>query len=138
MKPTLLTIAIAYRSAQLYAHNAHHLVAGPSFFGDHPYLGGLYGTYEDTYDKLVEHLLGLGAKPDLWDAQVQAAAVLSGLGTDVTAADFFRRLLTLEKGIFSALNAVLAEEGDSGTQNLLQDLQTQSQARMYQLGQRTK
>ena len=53
-------LAIILRSAQLYAHNAHNMTKGKTFFSDHKFFGQLYPVYEEAYDSIVERMIGLG------------------------------------------------------------------------------
>lgn len=132
-------LATLYRAAQFVAHNAHNLVSGQTFFEDHEFLGSLYATYEGSYDMVVERLIGLGQKPDLnailRDAVKEVASYLpSGAGGN---AAYFRQILDLEKDICKAIASAVDGASD-GTQNLLQGLADESEARQYKLQQRLK
>ena len=129
-------LAVLYRGLQLYAHNAHNLAKGKTFFEDHEYLGELYGAYESAYDSIVERMIGLDQKIDL-KAITTEAADMAGT-SDISDNDqAFRTILATEKELQTALE----EEDKSatfGTCNLLQDLADQSEARMYKLKRRLK
>ena len=131
-------LAVTLRCAQLVAHNMHNLVKGCTFFEDHEHLGGLYGTYETAYDNVVERMIGLGDMPDL--NEICKAACAKACSYDVSgmkAEQMFLLLLDMESLIRQ--NASKFNTGASlGTQNFLQGLADESEARTYKLKQRTK
>lgn len=128
-------LATLYRAAQLYAHNAHNLAHGPTFFEDHEFLGELYGTYESAYDDLIERLIGLGSPPDLLSIQTEAVNVLNSWGPCPDQQQCFAKLLELE-GRFVAEIERIEDEYSAGTQNLLEGLADESEKRAYKLKQR--
>lgn len=73
-------IAFVFRYLQLYAHQAHNLVKGQTFFQDHDYLGALYPVYEEAYDSIIERSIGLN-KPVNIQKVNQAAVKGSSQGT---------------------------------------------------------
>lgn len=131
-------LAELYRTAQLYAHAAHHLAEGPSFFADHEFLGELYPKYEAAYDSLIERIIGLGTMPDIpaitRNAAAEAASGLTGGATPVMLA----RVLECERAICAEIAALMAAQArpTDGTQNLLQGLADESEARQYLLQRR--
>lgn len=66
-------LATKLRYMQFYAHNAHNMCKGDTFFSDHEELGGLYGTYEGLYDSIVERMIGTGQTIDLVKVQTKEA-----------------------------------------------------------------
>jgi DNA-binding ferritin-like protein len=136
--PTLLTLAIKYRSAQFTAHMAHNLVSGPTFFADHAFLGELYSTYEDGYDSLVERAIGLGQSPNIVALTSNAVVDFKDkAGSLGNAQSMFKTLLGVEKELCSMI-AGLVKDATDGTQNLLQGLADESEVRQYKIGQRVK
>lgn len=132
------TLATLFLACRFYAHRAHNLTAGESFFADHDYLGSLYETYDDAYDAIVERMLGLGQEVAFFAITKEAQAAFERAARDDRDADsFFRRLLSMESGIRKALKEESAK-ASLGTQNLLQDMADQSEMRTYKLGQRAK
>ena len=125
------TLATLYLAARIYAHRAHNLVCGPSFFADHAFLGELYDIYDDAYDALVERMLGLG--------QAVEPIKLTEAAIKMVQADpcrnFFSRLLEYEKKIRTEIK-LLAPSTSDGTQNLLQGLADESEQRTYKMTQR--
>jgi DNA-binding ferritin-like protein len=122
----LSPLAQHFRAMQLYAHNAHHLVSGPSFYADHPWLGELYGTYEEAYDETIEHMVGLGGQPELFNLQVQAAQDVATHSKDKAPDDLFETLLEYEKALVAMIDDLLKAKPSNATANLLQDFATES------------
>lgn len=131
----MIKLATHLRHMQLYTHNAHNMCKGDTFFTDHPELGGLYGTYEDEYDGVVERLIGLGKAPDLLQVQKDAVAMLDSAGTPSGFNDAFSTILGYEEELCKLLDE--ANEGASlGTQNFVQGIADTSEVRQYKLKQR--
>lgn len=132
-------LVIILRAAQLYTHNAHNLVQGPTFFEDHEVLGGLYPKYEAAYDSVVERMIGLGQTPDLTEVQVGAVEVMRKLAQSSDPTHCFRVILQVEDMLCRKVEACLASHPYSeGTKQLLGTLADESEARQYQLKQRVK
>lgn len=128
-------LAAQLRHMQLYAHNAHNLCKGDTFYSDHGELGGLYGTYEGGYDDIVERTIGLGQSIDLIAVQKDALKMLEEKGTPSSFNDAFTTILGCEKELCKLLAE--ANEGASlGTQDLLQGMCNESEVRQYKLQQR--
>lgn len=130
-------LATIFRFAQFYAHIAHNLASGQTFFQDHEFLGELYGAYESAYDDVVERMIGLGQTPDLKKINLSAATLLNAYGSDYSTEACLRHLLYTEKEICEEV-AKIAPTTSDGTQNLLQGLADDSEKRQYKLGQRLK
>ncbi len=129
------TLATQYRAAQLYAHRAHNLVSGPTFFADHTFLGDLYDTYADAYDSLIERLIGLGTPPNIITITEAATTAFSKARLDTKPDQFFKSLLNMEYGFQRQIKKLVPEASD-GTANLLQGLADESEARCYKIKQR--
>lgn len=134
MQPTL---AIVLRAAQLFAHNAHNLAHGDEFFADHAYLGELYEKYEETYDSVVERMIGLGETIDLTRVQRVASNTMDGWGAADDCDKAFGTLMRAEKLICGAATEALASASE-GTKNFLQGICDESEMRQYKIGQRLK
>lgn len=128
-------LAAKLRYMQFYAHNAHNMCKGDTFFSDHEELGGLYGTYEGLYDSIVERMIGTGQTIDLVKVQTEAVKMLD---SDATPTDFntaFNAILTCEQDLCKLISD--ANEGASlGTQDLLQAMCNDSEVRQYKFQQR--
>ena len=74
-------LATKLRYMQFYAHNAHNMCKGDTFFSDHEELGELYGTYEGLYDSVVERMIGTGQTIDLVKVQTEAVKMLDSDAT---------------------------------------------------------
>ena len=134
-------LAIALRAAQFVAHSCHQLIAGPTFFEDHEFLGEVYTNFESEYDSVIERMIGLGKKVDPSEvttrAAHRAASIASELGTVGVAASML--------GAVQKCNAVVKAEAESccseasdGTENLLQTIADNCEMREYKLKQRLK
>jgi DNA-binding ferritin-like protein len=136
--PSLIDVAIIYRSAQLIAHNCHHLVKGATFFEDHEFLGELYGTYEGAYDSIIERIIPLAGTANLSDITARACAGAGGFNPEgKTSLEIFSAIMVIEQAICSVIKNAVPGATD-GTQNLLQGLADESEVRQYKIGQRIK
>lgn len=132
----LLLLAVLFRAAQFYAHSAHQLVTGNSFFSDHEHLGDLYATYEDSYDSLIERVIGLGDKPNLVETTKNATKVFTDTFPEKGGVEsYFKGLLAFESKIRDKIKDI-NDEQSLGTQNLIQDMADKSEQRTYKLKQR--
>ena len=127
-------VAIALRALQLFAHNAHNLAKGPTFVADHDFLGDLYKEYEDSYDAIVERMIGEGEKIDLTSI-TEFAADLAGEGSLKDCDAMFTHLCSSEEGLREVLGKAM-KGASEGTANLLQDLADESLDRCYKIGRR--
>ncbi len=119
---------------QFYAHIAHNVLGGSTFFGDHEFLGSSYAAYEEDYDSLVERSIGLGEDPDL--VAIHKAAV-KDLSVPKDYKQCFKELLEYEKELCSLCEEA-AKEAPLGTNNLIAAIADKSEARQYKLSQRLK
>jgi DNA-binding ferritin-like protein len=125
------------RAMQLFAHAAHNMASGPTFFADHAHLGGLYEAYEEAYDGVVERMIGLGEKPDLCDINKKAAELAGKCGDCCPQQKAFETLVEMEAEMREKCRE--DQKGQSiGTVNFLQGLADASEQRSYLLGQRVK
>ena len=77
-------LATLLRSAQLYAHAAHHAASGCTFLQDHEFLGETYAELEGFYDDVVERGFGTGeiSPKMLWQIQDDAVNEMEEVGED--------------------------------------------------------
>ena len=128
------SLATLYRAAQFVAHRAHHLCAGATFFQDHEFFGELYSVYEDAYDSLIERMIGLGQSPGINEITLDAArAAASHNATEVDR--MFSMILNVERSFCTEITKIQGKQ-TPGTQNLLQGLADESEARQYKIRQR--
>ena len=118
------SIAIKLRTLQLYAHAAHHEIAGIGFFGSHQFLGKIYPEYEEAYDAVVERMIGLGVSVDHRRLAMEAAESFP------TSTDYFITLLQGESELRKLIDDELLE-ASTGTNNLLSQLSDDSEKRSY-------
>lgn len=131
----MIKIIILLRAMQFFAHNAHNLAKGKTFFQDHEFLGGLYPTYEKAYDAVVERAMGLDMQVDL-KSVTKIAADISSSASDAMP---FTSILEMEQTLCNGVEEVLQEQlHTEGTKQLLGTLCDESEARQYQLKQRIK
>ena len=133
-------LAIKYRTLQLLAHNAHNMCAGPTFVAYHPFLGELYGTYEDAYDGLIERIIGLYGVGSLDLINVQEEAISSLKAASKLPAAFqeaFSDILALEQDANAHIEQLAKVSGiTQGTLNMLADMADKAEVRCYKLKQR--
>lgn len=131
----MIKLATQLRYMQFYAHNAHNMCQGDTFFSDHEELGDLYGVYEGLYDSVIERMIGLGQSVDLVKVQVEAAKMLDGEAEPKAFSAAFSGLLTCENELCKLISE--ANTGASlGTQDLLQAMCNDSEVRQYKFKQR--
>ena len=137
------TLASLFRFLQQFAHVAHHMTFGCTFFDDHKFLGKLYGEYEEAFDSVVERMVGLGKIKSVADRlkiDAKAAGILAK--TDASeftcAEDWFETLLDLEKELCREIEKLASGKVSQGTLNLLAQLADDSEQRQYKLGQRVE
>ena len=124
-------LAVTLREAQLYAHNAHNIARGPSFFSDHEFFSDAYAAYEKAYDHVVERMIGLGHQVDLPAITKTAGKEAGAYSFDgMTNEACFRVLLQHEAEIQKLVKKYVPNV-DDGTQNLLQGLADESLDRSY-------
>lgn len=139
----MLQLASLLRFLQLFAHAAHHLSHGCTFFEDHKFLGKLYGEYEEAFDSLVERLIGLGQLDGVKDRlsiDAKAAAILAKTESEALTEneDWFELLLEMEQEFCGKIDKLAGGKISQGTLNLLAGLADASEQRQYKLGQRVK
>ena len=132
-------LVIIARAMQLYTHNAHNTITGPTFYEDHEVLGDLYPKYEETYDSLVERMIGLGMPVDLIESQSGAVAVIQKLPLTPDPTKCFSTILQLEGILCKKVEECLASHPYSeGTKQMLGGMADESEGRQYKLKQRIK
>lgn len=131
-------LVIISRAMQLYTHNAHNMITGPTFFEDHEELGDLYPKYESIYDSLVERMIGLNISINLIESQSGAVAVIQNFPSSSEPKPCFTVILQLEQMLCKKIQECLASHPYSeGTKQLLGGIADESEMRQYKLRQRT-
>ena len=131
-------LATKLREAQLFAHAAHNLVHGTSFFADHEFLGEAYEAYTKAYDETIERMIGL-------DEEVNPLLITSDAATSANETFHVRRmdsyemfyaLIGLEKEICQLVKETIEAGVSHGTSNLLEGFADHSEVRQYKIAQR--
>jgi DNA-binding ferritin-like protein len=132
-------LAIKFREAQIFAHAAHNLVQGSSFFSDHEFLGEAYEAYTKAYDDTIERMIGLGTQ-EVNPLNITAEAANDALENykldNADSYDIFYALLGLEKNICEIVRDIIEKGVTHGTSNLLEGFADQSEMRQYKINQR--
>lgn len=129
-------LAIILRAAQFYAHHAHNIAKGATFFEDHEFFGEAYSSYESAYDSVIERMVGLGQSIDINDIGLKAMKMASDHHSSDNN-ECFEYLMEYEKAIVEMCDR-FNSSSSLGTQNLLQSLADDSEKRQYKIGQRLK
>jgi DNA-binding ferritin-like protein len=130
-------LATKFREAQIFAHAAHNVIHGSSFFADHDFLGEAYEAYTKAYDETIERIIGLGD-------EVNPIQITANAGEEATkynvirmdGYDMFSELLNLEKEICDLVKETIADGVSHGTSNLLEGFADHSEVRQYKIKQR--
>lgn len=125
----LLDLATVFRAAYFAAHEAHHMTKGATFLQDHAFYSDLYTAYLEAFDTLIERALGLDERVD---EQAVNAAALKRRG-EAPAGINYRALLAFEREIQSLIASM--DDLSPGSENLVQGLADESEARAYKLQQ---
>lgn len=127
-------LASLYLAAKAYAHRAHHLTSGPSFFQDHEFFGDTYTAYDSAFDSVAERAIGTGEPFDHLAAQTDALRYLSE-AVQSNAQNYFQGLQSMELAIQGEIEKQNLD-ASLGTGNLLQGLADDSEKRLYFIQQR--
>lgn len=129
-------VAILLRYLQLYAHQAHNLISGPTFFQDHEFLGELYPAYEEDYDAVIERSIGLGKPINIQEVNQSAASSLpadKGMNPKIC----FSSILSVEENLCRFIEKIVKGYSE-GTKQMLGNIADKSEVRQYKLKQRLK
>ena len=122
------------RSLQFYAHQAHNLDKGDTFFQDHSFLGDLYSAYESDYDDVIERMIGLGKDLDIQGITKDAAEALPK-DSSVNIKMCLNTVLNYEKQLCSIV-ANINDDCTIGTQQLIGEIANKSEMRQYKIKRR--
>jgi len=129
---------IALRVLQLYYHNAHLLVKGPTFLSDHNLLSEFYKGIELEFDSLSEYMiatLGTNSYDTVAIANIlsEKLAMLGPAYNDTTM--MYSVALQLEQELQATL-IELNSQATLGLQNLIGAIAEASDIRKYKIQQR--
>ena len=135
----LTKLAARFRAMQLFAHNAHLLAKGQTFYQDHEAFGEMYPAYEAAFDGLVERTIGLDGEYNPEASFKQVGEFLSSTWGCSDSQQCFAKLLDFEKRVCADITDILARmDVTQGVSNFLQGLADESESRQYKLKQRLK
>lgn len=131
----MIELAILYRTLNLYAHHAHNLTKGDSFFSDHAFFGELYATADDYYDQVIERYIGTQSDDvDLCGIVKESHSLLESCNDK-----YFDTCLILLKEIIKHIDSISKNGKISvGTQNLLQGQADALEVTVYKLKRKLK
>ena len=129
-------IALVLKYLELYAHQAHNLIKGQTFFADHDFLGEIYKIYSDEYDSVIERSIGLGKPVNIKKVNMLAAAELPN-DVNVVIPKCFQEIISNEKYLCQLVEQSV-KGASQGTVQLLGDIANKSEMRQYKIQQRIK
>jgi len=132
-------LAIQFRAAQLYAHNAHHQIKGITFFADHEFLASAYEAYTEAYDAIIERMIGTDIPYDLNQILTSATDKVKTYPDTlkIPSSSIFNVILEIEKEL-CAIITNYGSEYSVGTINLIAQFADDSEVRQYKIRQRIK
>jgi DNA-binding ferritin-like protein len=133
----LSKLAADFRFMQFYAHNAHNLIKGSTFFQDHGFLGELYPKYTEIYDGIVERIIGADENIDLIKINQIAFETMKQAGITDDPKKIFINLLNFEEYVCNQIEE-LVQGYSEGTRQMLGTIADESEVRQYKLKQRIK
>jgi hypothetical protein len=130
------------RAMQLYAHSAHHLVKGNSFFSDHEFFSEVYSELEDEYDAVAERIIGLFGEQhlklqDVLQNSFNKIADAPSIGIPDNKL-FFEYQFGLEHRLCDLIQQVLKAGVSAGIEQLIGEFCNKSEMRQYKIKQRLK
>lgn len=135
----LTKLAARFRAMQLFAHNAHLITKGQTFYQDHEAFGEMYPAYEKAFDGLVERTIGLGGEYNPEASFKQVSEFMAPTWDCTDTEKCFEKALDFEKRICTDITDILTRmDVTQGVSNFLQGLADESESRQYKLKQRLK
>lgn len=134
-------LLVHLRTVQLFYHNCHNTVKGPTFHGDHKLFGAFYTEAEENYDSVAERFIGLMGVEAFDGAKVaaEASVFLTQLPPLSEPKNMFKAGLALEQKLVAVCNECDKDPRySSGTRALVGDIANAAEARVYKIKQRIK
>lgn len=138
----MVQIAIQLRAMQLAMHNAHHFCSRVVFLQDHEFFAEVYSFAEDSYDSVIERMIGLGKESEL-----NMGLVIDQVASLVKAApvqakenkEYYLHLLKMIQSCKSQIEQACKVPGTSqGTIQMLGNIADKFEVFEYKIKQRTK
>ncbi|MFY8062356.1 MAG: ferritin-like domain-containing protein [Usitatibacteraceae bacterium] len=126
-------LAALLRAMQLYAHAAHNLAKGKTFFEDHEAFAAFYGAYAAEYDDVIERIIGIEGDADIAAITKAACDVINE--NPESSEKAYSVLLASEKRLCKLVDQH-NKSASLGTQNLLQGIADKSEMRQYKIKRR--
>lgn len=126
----LIKLALAFRSFQLYAHQAHLMTSGKTFLQDHAFFGELYGFAESSFDSLMEKAIANGEEISLHES----VKLMSNAISSFDEKDFLKESKEILKELLQACES-LADGQSLGTNNLIAGIADKIEGFLYKLKQ---
>ena len=127
-------LAVLYKLMNLYFHNAHNLVSGPTFHEDHAFFGSLYEFADDSYDSIVERIIGNDEDCNLIEVAKEAVSLLDKLDEDY----YKNALVLLEESVKLIDEMSKSGKIDVADQNLIQGQADAAKVFIYKIKRRMK
>lgn len=136
----LNNLATDLRTMQLFYHNCHNTMKGPTFNADHGIFGDFYSALESDYDSIIERMIGLSSveSVNLSQLNVKAASTLQHIPSHLEPVEMFKLALGFEHQMLKICEAVANGQFSSGTKQLVGDVANASEMRIYKIKQRIK
>lgn len=130
------------RGMYLYAHSAHHLSKGISFFADHGFFGDVYNDIEGDYDDVAERIIGLYGEEHLKLQEVISGAMnkiidAPSVGTKDNRV-FFEYQYKLDERLKDLIKQIIDAGVTPGVEQLIGEIANKAEMRCYKVRQRLK
>lgn len=139
----MLQIAICFRALQIYSQHAHNLCGRLAFQQDHEFFSELYNFADDSYDSIIERIIGTKGEEGL-----ELKGILKGVYAKLDKApdvgvkenkQFYMFALEQVKYILKEINmACKSPEMSEGTKQLLGGQADALEVFVYKIQQRIK
>ena len=131
----LIELATLYRILNLYAHHAHNLAKGKTFFEDHEFFNGVYTFADSAYDDCIERHIGtVDDKVDLTSILEESLSTISKASND-----YFPVIEMMLEEVVKYINEMCKDKVFSeGTKNMIQGQADQIEIMIYKIKRRMK
>lgn len=126
----LINLALAFRSLQLFAHQAHLMTSGKTFLQDHAFFAELYSFAEESFDSLMEKAISSGNSNSL----VESTRLLLKAIENFNEENYLKESKEILEELLQACEEV-AKGQTIGTNNLIAGIADKTECFIYKLGQ---
>ena len=127
-------LAVLYKLMNLYFHNAHNLISGPTFLEDHAFFGDLYSSADESYDAIVERIIGNDEELDLVSIAKESVNLLDKLDDNY----YENALVLLEESVKLIDEISKSGKVDVADQNLIQGQADSAKVFIYKIKRKIK